>query len=294
MFLQSFLQDELLAKISFLLFYFSIDICDQSIHNNCDLLIVLYILFCIWVSICNQIVENFQLAQLSIFAFGLSPFVLEFFSLLDRLVFQFYLFLCLIIYLLSHPLYHHKYLPRQLMSCHCQLGWYFYLLLQVLLVFFQFRFVQLFHSLVLFFLVIILAVFFLKVLLFIFVLVFFNCHYHHYSYSLLLLLLLGRPPGPYSMLIIGWWYFIPEQQLQVHQTMSLYYVELLLCTPSPIHVLASFLRALPHPCLSSPLRPIPPLPLPSSSSPPNLDRPVPITSWTPSPPASDWTAHRGP
>ena len=29
-------------------------------------------------------------------------------------------------------------------------------------------------------------------------------------------LLLGRPPWPYSMLIIGWWYSGPEQRLQGH------------------------------------------------------------------------------
>ena len=36
------------------------------------------------------------------------------------------------------------------------------------------------------------------------------------------ILLLGRPLWPYSMLIIGWWYSRPSQQLQGHYTMPLY------------------------------------------------------------------------
>ena len=76
--------------------------------------------------------------------------------------------------------------------------------------------------------------------------------------------------------------------------MYLYYVKLLICTTDLIPGPELFLGAFPPPCLSSPIRPILPLLLTSSSPSPNLDRPVPTTSGTPSPPASKRTAHRGP
>ena len=53
-----------------------------------------------------------------------------------------------------------------------------------------------------------------------------------------------------------------------------------------------FLGAFPPPCLLLPLCPIPPLP--SSSPPPDITRPVPTTAETPLPPASDRPAHRSP
>ena len=48
-----------------------------------------------------------------------------------------------------------------------------------------------------------------------------------------ILLLLDPPPCPYSIIIIGWWYSSPEQRLQGHKTLPLYYVKFLLCTPRP-------------------------------------------------------------
>ena len=54
-----------------------------------------------------------------------------------------------------------------------------------------------------------------------------------------------------------------------------------------------FLRAFSPPRLFTHLRPMPHMPLSSSLPPPNIDRPVPTTSGTPSPLASERTAHRG-
>ena len=114
------------------------------------------------------------------------------------------------------------------------------------------------------------------------------------SNTLCFLLLLVRPPLPYRMISIGRWYYSPEQRIQGHYTLSLYYVKLIICTPALIPVLSSFLGVYPLPCLLTHIRPILPLPLPSSLPPPNIDHPVTTTAKTPSPPASKRTAHRGP
>ena len=115
--------------------------------------------------------------------------------------------------------------------------------------------------------------------------------YIKYVFDTILIILMGRPPWHYSMLIIGWWYYILEQRLQGHYTLYLYYVKLLLCTPALLPVPLSFLGALPPPCLSPTLPPILPLPLTSYSTPPNLDRPITTTSGIPSTPASGRNAH---
>ena len=38
------------------------------------------------------------------------------------------------------------------------------------------------------------------------------------------IIIMGQPPWPYSLIIIGWWYSILEQQLQGHYTMSLFMI----------------------------------------------------------------------
>ena len=107
---------------------------------------------------------------------------------------------------------------------------------------------------------------------------------HLLGVILVLLLLLGRPPCPHSMLIIGWWYFVPD-------TGALGYVPLLcqvatLLRPALIPI-PSFLPA-PFPSLS----PTPPLLSPSPQSDPSLSDPT--TVKTPMIPASKQTVHIGP
>ena len=49
----------------------------------------------------------------------------------------------------------------------------------------------------------------------------------------LLLILPDRPPCPHIMIIIGWWYSSPEQGLQGHQAIYIYFVKLLISNPLP-------------------------------------------------------------
>ena len=128
-----------LAKIDSLCCHFSIYVCHKFIHNHCRFCILLNILFWFWVFVCNHIVAHFQFSYLFIFKFDLFILVL---------------FCCIVIQVIISVLFLFPFYILQFISfslsncfCGCQLGQYFQIIMQVLIVFSQFHFSKFFHTL---------------------------------------------------------------------------------------------------------------------------------------------------